>query len=81
MEGGGGVKDLSNGTWTPIADGLPKAGDVIACKAPHAEGGLMYWAGTVVKVNPPFAVMETRGAFIRQFIITHDTDWIKLPTP
>lgn len=67
------------GTWLAITEHLPHAGDVIACRAPHADGGLMYWAGEVVEVRYPHAVMETRGAYTRQFIITHDTEWVSLP--
>jgi hypothetical protein len=68
-----------SGTWLAITEHLPHVGDVIACRAPNADGGLIYWAGKVIEVRPPHAVMEMRGAYTRQFVITHDTEWVSLP--
>lgn len=41
----------------------------------------MYWAGLVVEVHRTYAVMEVKNEFPRQFVITHDSQWFKLPVP
>lgn len=67
-------------SWIKITDKKPNNGDIIACKAEHCNGGLMYWAGTVLQVRPDgLVVMETKNERTRNFIITIDTEWIKLP--
>lgn len=66
--------------WVPIKKTKPSAGQVIACKAKHINGGYMYWAGIVTEIRGDIAVMETRGENIRSFIITFDTMWHPLPS-
>jgi hypothetical protein len=75
----GAAGSAPSGTWLAITEHLPHVGDVIACRAPNTDGGLIYWAGKVIEVRPPHAVMEMRGAYTRQFVITHDTEWVSLP--
>jgi hypothetical protein len=65
--------------WTRIEDGLPKYGDRIACCAEHRNGGMMYWAGRVVRVRNRFALIEVRDPNARRFILTFDTMWLRLP--
>lgn len=66
--------------WTSIEDQLPEVGDIVACMADHKDGGKTFWAGVVVeKWGDDFAIMETRDKNPNRFIITFDTEWIKLP--
>ncbi len=66
--------------WVRITDQLPKEGDRIACVAQHKGGGVMEWAGRIIYVEHGHALMETRGAETRRFILTCDTLWLRLPS-
>lgn len=67
--------------WTLVSDQLPAVGDVIACAERRRDGGMMYWAGTVIELSPPegIAFVDVRGQTLLQFKASGDTLWIKLP--
>lgn len=70
-----------NASWIAISDQLPNVGDVIACAAEHSEGGMMFWAGTIIEIwTQGFAVIEEKGEKTRSYILTDDTLWMLLPS-
>jgi hypothetical protein len=73
--------DALFGSWIPISARLPAVGDIIACAAAHHDGGMMFWAGTVVEIwSQGFAVIEERCEKTRSYILPDDTLWMLLPS-
>ena len=70
------------GSWIPISERLPAVGDIIVCAAEHHQGGMMFWAGTIIEIwSQGFAVIEEKGEKTRSYILTDDTLWMLLPSP
>ena len=68
-------------SWIRISERLPAEGDVIACAAEHHEGGMMFWAGTIIEIwLGDFALIEQKGEKTRSYILTGDTLWMLLPS-
>lgn len=77
----GGLRTTALFGWIAISDQLPNVGDVIACAAEHHEGGMMFWAGTIIEIwSQGFAVIEEKGEKTRSYILTGDTLWMPLPS-
>lgn len=79
-----GLSHSPRSDWQLIDDARPEIGDLIACCAPAATEGVIYWSGVVIEKNGPWDIMRTGAKGHdeeREFIITYDTLWLKIPKP